>query len=80
MGFPDGPLVKTLPSNTGDRGSVPGQEAKIPHASQRKTQNLKKKKYFNKFNKYFLNGAHKLKKKRQWWLNTIGVWCITSCM
>ena len=30
--FPGGPEVKNLPSNTGDTGSIPGQEAKIPHA------------------------------------------------
>ena len=27
-------MVKTLSSNAGGAGSVPGQEAKIPHASQ----------------------------------------------
>ena len=53
MGLPNGPLVKTLPSNTGDRGSIPGQEAKIPHASQPETQNIKKKEYCNKSNKDF---------------------------
>ena len=35
-GFPGGPVVKTLPSSAGAAGSIPGQEAKIPHASQRK--------------------------------------------
>ena len=35
-GFPGGPVVKTLPSSAGGAGSIPGQEAKIPHASQRK--------------------------------------------
>ena len=34
--FPGGPVVKTLPSNAGGAGSIPGQEAKIPHASQQK--------------------------------------------
>ena len=29
--FPGGPGVKTLPSNAGDAGSIPGQGAKIPH-------------------------------------------------
>ena len=24
MGFPDGPMVKTLPANAGDMGSIPG--------------------------------------------------------
>ena len=27
--FPGGPLVKTLPSNAGDAGSIPGQGVKI---------------------------------------------------
>ena len=27
--FPDGPVVKILPFNAGDTGSIPGQEAKI---------------------------------------------------
>ena len=30
---PGGPVVKTLPSNAGGVGSVPGQGAKILHAS-----------------------------------------------
>ena len=40
--FPGGPVVKNQPSNAGDEGSVPGQEAKIPHASwcNQKIQNL----------------------------------------
>ena len=32
--FPDGPMVKTSPSNAGDVCSIPGQGAKIPYASQ----------------------------------------------
>ena len=55
-------MLKTSPFNSGSAGSILGQEAKIPHASQPKTQNIKKKEYCNKFNKYFLNGAHKKKK------------------
>ena len=31
--FPDGPEVKNLPSNAGDKGSTSGQRSKIPHAS-----------------------------------------------
>ena len=31
--FPGGPVVKTSLSNAEDTGLVPGQEAKIPHAS-----------------------------------------------
>ena len=31
--FPGGPLVKNLPCNTGDMGSIPGGGTKIPQAS-----------------------------------------------
>ena len=31
--FPGCPVVKTLPSNAGGAGSIPGWGAKIPHAS-----------------------------------------------
>ena len=41
--FPGGPVVKTLPSNAGGVGSIPGLGTKIPHASQPKNQNIKKK-------------------------------------
>ena len=41
--FPEGPVVKTLPSNAGGAGSIPGREAKIPHASQPKKPKHKKK-------------------------------------
>ena len=34
--FPDGPVVKTLPSNIESMGSIPGQGAKISHSSQPK--------------------------------------------
>ena len=30
--FSDGPVVKNLPSNAGNKGSIPGQGTKIPHA------------------------------------------------
>ena len=30
--IPGGPVVRTLPSNAGDMGSIPGQGTKIPHA------------------------------------------------
>ena len=52
-------MVKTLPSNVGDAGSIPGQGAEIPHASRPKNQNIKQKQYCNKFNKDFKNGPHK---------------------
>ena len=31
--FPVGPVVKNLPSNAGDAGSIPGWGTKIPHAT-----------------------------------------------
>ena len=37
-GLPGGPVDKTLPSNAVGVGSIPGQEAKIPHASRPKKQ------------------------------------------
>ena len=60
-------MVKTLPSNVGGLGSIPGQGAKIPHTSQpKKTKNKKQKnteheqqeQYYRKFNKDFNNGPH----------------------
>ena len=57
--FPGGPVAKTLPSNSGGAGSIPGRGAKIPHASQPKNQNIKQ--YCNKFNKDFKNGPHQRK-------------------
>ena len=51
-------MVKTLPSNAGGAGSVPGQGARIPHALGPKNQNIKQKRYCNKFNKGFKNGPH----------------------
>ena len=48
--FPGGQVVKTSPSNAGRAGSIPGQGAKIPHASRPKNQNIKQKQYCNKFN------------------------------
>ena len=60
--FPGGPVVKTLPSNAGGAGSIPGRGAEIPHASWPKNQNVKQKQYCNKFNKDFKNGPHQKKK------------------
>ena len=31
--FPGGPMVKNLPSNAKDMGSIPGQGTKIPHTA-----------------------------------------------
>ena len=57
-------MVKTLPSNTGGAGSIPGWGAKIPHASQPKNQkNIKQKQYCNKFNKDFKKRSTSKKKK-----------------
>ena len=56
--LPGGPVVKTSPSAAGSSSSIPGQGAKIPHASQLKNQNLKLKQYYNKFNKDFKIGLH----------------------
>jgi len=41
--FPGSPAIKTLPSNAGDVGLIPGQGAKIPQASQPKRRNIKQK-------------------------------------
>ena len=54
--FPGGPVVRTSPSNAGGVGLIPGGRAKIPHASwpkkrKEKNQNIKQKRYCNKFNK-----------------------------
>ena len=51
MDFPGGPGVKTLPSNAGGAGSLPGQGAKAPHVSRpKKPKNIKQKQHFKKFN------------------------------
>ena len=62
--FPDGPVVKTSPSNTGGAGSIPGWGAKIPHASWPENQNVEQKQYCNKFNKDFKNGPHQKNLKK----------------
>ena len=56
-------MVKTSPSNAEGEGSVLGQEAKIPHASWPKDQNIQQKQYYNKSNKDFKNGPCQKKKK-----------------
>ena len=62
--FSGGPVIKISSSNTGDAGSIPGQGAKIPHASWPKTQNIKQKGYCNRFNTDFKNGLQQKKKKK----------------
>ena len=49
--LPGSPLGKTSLFNAGGIDVVPGQRAKIPRASQPKNQNMKQKKYCDKFNK-----------------------------
>ena len=56
-------MVKTLPSNAGGAGSIPGRGAKIPHASQPKNQSIKQKQYCNAFKKDFKKMVHIKKKK-----------------
>ena len=53
-------MVKTSPSNAGGGGSIPGQGAKIPHASQPKNQNIKTTRSNSIANsiKDFKNGPH----------------------
>ena len=49
--FSGGPVIKTLLSNDWSADLIPIWGAKIPHASQPKNQNIKKKKqYCKKFN------------------------------
>ena len=40
--FPGSPMVKTLPSNAGAAGLIPGQGTKIPHASWLKKKTKQK--------------------------------------
>ena len=56
--LPGGPVVKTWPSNAEGVGLIPGQGAKIPHASEPKKTKHKAKQYCNKLNKDFKNGPH----------------------
>ena len=51
--FLGGPVLKTLPSNTGSASSIPGQGTRIPHTLWPKSQNIKQKQYYSKFNKDF---------------------------
>ena len=48
---PGGPVVKDPPSSAWGVGSVPGQEAKIPHAPQPEKLKHRKEAIGNKFNK-----------------------------
>ena len=52
-------MVKTSRTlSAAGEGSVPGQEAKIPHGSWPKNQITKQKHYCNKFNKDFKHGPY----------------------
>ena len=57
-GLPGSPVVKTLPSNAGDVGSVSGWGAKTPHAMWPQNQIIKQKQYCNKFNKDLKKNPH----------------------
>ena len=48
--FPDGPVVKTLPSKKEGAGLIPRQGAQILHALWLKKQNIKQKQCCDKFN------------------------------
>ena len=54
--FPGCLEIKTLPSNTGVAGSIPGQGAKIPDVLPPKNQNTEQKQNCNKVNKDFKSG------------------------
>ena len=47
-----------MPFNAGGVGSLPGRGAEIANASRPKKQNMKQKKYCNKFDKDFKNGPN----------------------
>ena len=59
-------VAKALPSSAGVVGLIPGQGAKILHALQLKSQNIKQKQCCNKFNKDFKTLKSHLK-KNSWW-------------
>ena len=54
--FPGSPMVKTLPSNAGAAGLIPGQGTKIPHASWPKNQTIKQKQCVTNSIKTLKNG------------------------
>ena len=56
-------MVKTLLSNAGGEGSIPGWGAKIPHASWPKNQNIKQKSNIVPNSIKTKNGTHQKKKK-----------------
>jgi len=74
LGLPGAPVVRTSSSKAGDMGSIPGEGAKIPHASWPKNWNIKQKQYCRKFNKDFKKMVHikkNLKKQETWALSPL---------
>ena len=73
LGFPGAPVVRTSSSKAGDMGSIPGEGAKIPHASWPKNWNIKQKQYCRKFNKDFKKMVHikKTLKNKTWALSPL---------
>ena len=61
--FLEGPVVKALPSNAEDAGSITGQGSKFPHPLKPKNQN--RKKYCHKLNKNFKNVSHRKNLKKE---------------
>ena len=57
--FPGSLVVKTSPSSVGGAGLIHGQGDKIPYFLQPKSQNMKQKQDYNKFNRLLENGPHK---------------------
>ena len=51
--FPGGPVVKNLPSNAGDMGSIPGGGTNIPHAKGQLNPWAETKTWFSQINKYW---------------------------
>ena len=35
--YPDGPVIKNLPCNAGDSGSIPGWPTKIPYSAEQQS-------------------------------------------
>ena len=64
--LPGGPVAGISPATAGSAFSVPGWEARIPHASWPRDQTTEQRQCCNKFNKDLKNGPHQkknLKKK-----------------
>ena len=55
-------MVRTLPSNAGGAGSIPGRGPGIPHGLRPGSQGIEQRQYCNKFNRDFKNDPHQKKK------------------